>query len=371
MQRGERGMFDAIWNWIVMTGMPLVHCYHLICGNIFLGTEAEEARGVEKLANEALAPYQYLMAGQKAEWDEQRSVYVLNQRFDYRDHLWSRTAASLAALPFSLCAGSVLKGIAYLLPEGRGHHVQILRALQDTAVISNNAYYRSLGMAVEDFSHAKEIAPPAHVRRPGDEHVLGAEKEALLEISRLLLAAAIPFWVDCGTCLGAYRYGGVIPWDNDVDIAILQPDFDNVKRVLRGLDPAKYAVQDWSSRDKPKTYLKVYIKETCSLIDIYHFAIRPQEEILASILSNEESIFLPESWKIAERHFTIPTAYEIVFPLKRAHFDGVDLPIPNRTEEYLQGRYGKDISPVKIYNEITGNYEKDLNHPYWKQNYAH
>lgn len=67
----------------------------------------------------------------------------------------------------------------------------------------------------------------------------------------------------------------------------------------------------------------------------------------------------------------VPSAYETVFPLKKALFDGIEVYVPNQTKKYLQERYGENISPVKIYNEITGEYEKDLSHPYWQLPYVY
>jgi phosphorylcholine metabolism protein LicD len=222
-------------------------------------------------------------------------------------------------------------------------------------------------MKVADLCSLMPLEEPKHARRPGDENTLKIEKEALKEIVRLLKENNIPFWADCGTCLGAYRYGGIIPWDFDIDIAVLQPDFDNVKRALNGLDKKKYAVQDWSGRTRPKSYLKVYVKETGALIDIYHFRIDPSQQNIISIFSNEESIFMSESWKTRERRYLAPTPFDVVFPLKLAQFDDFELPIPNQTKLYLQARYGENIGPAKIYNEKTGQYEKDLNHPYWQR----
>jgi hypothetical protein len=125
-------------------------------------------------------------------------------------------------------------------------------------------------------------------------------------------------------------------------------------------------VQDWSGREHPKSYLKVYIRENSSLIDIYHFVIDPKKKMLTFLLSNEGSIFLSESWKRHERRFTVQTPFSYVFPLKRGLFDGMEVPLPAETEEYLKMRYGKDLRPVRLYSAVTDRYEKDLSHPYWK-----
>ena len=210
-----------------------------------------------------------------------------------------------------------------------------------------------------------------HKRRPGDENHLEEEKEALAEVFRILKKHNIPCWVDCGTCLGAFRYGGIIPWDLDIDVAVLEPDFENVSRALNELDKNRFVVQDWSSSCLPNTYLKIYVKGGSTLIDIYHFAIHPQTRQVQYILSQEHNIFLPQSWRIRERRFTVPIDFDTVFPLKKALFDGVEVYVPNKTAKYLQTFYGENLDPAKVYDESTCRYEKDLSHPYWQRAYVH
>ncbi len=370
----------SLWNsfslWVMQAGLPMVAFYHALCLSCFFNVSSEDAKGIEKAANLCLAPTQYLFAGRVAiprQAEDGVIVYSLEQRFNYEDPaLWVKTAAAYLALPSSLIVGTVLKGASYLSADMRKKQEKIALSVEEGGAFfqSKNAYYRSLGVAITSFNEAEKVSSLGYQRRPEDLDKLKIEKEALKDIVSLLNEKEIIYWLDCGSCLGAYRYGGVIPWDWDLDIAILQPDFDNVRHVLSSLDPNKYMVQDWSSRDNPKSYLKIYVKEVNALIDIYHFALDGEKKEVRSILSNGKSVFLPKSWKAWESRYTIPTPFSYVFPLKKINFDGVEAYIPHETEKYLQQRYGENIAPVKIYNAATGNYEKDESHPYWQIQYV-
>ena len=328
-----------------------------------------EAVGIEKVGNILLIPVQYAFNGELIIRDlEYPNQFRTEPHFNYTDHFTLKMSAAVVAAPVSLVLGSIVKGIAYLSHDVREKHDAFVAWQASPEIRTHLDRYRLLGMAVDEI--LEPIQKEFYQRRPGDENYMNYEKEALKDIIQVLRKHKIIFWVDCGTCLGAYRYGGIIPWDNDIDLAILQEDFDNAKQALNELDPKKYSVQDWSGRDKPKSYLKVYDRQGGTLIDIYNFKIDPETRSVCVILSNENSIFLPESWKIRERRYVLSTPFDMIFPLRKASFDGVEVFVPNLTKKYLQMRYGENLDPVKVYNPKTDRYEKDLSHPNWQLPYA-
>jgi hypothetical protein len=349
-------------------GMPAVTAYHLLCTNVFLNTAAQDAEGLEWLGNAVLAPYRYVFVGQQVRSVDTEWRYEIVQSFDYHEDLFLKTAGAMISLPLSVTLGSLLKGAAFFSAQTRARHEAIEAAVHATYIESKREAYQNIGIDLGEGGHCECLG---YERRPGDEQHLVAEKTALIAIIDLLQKNQILFWADCGTCLGAYRYGGVIPWDNDYDLAILEPDFCNMKRALSALDPALYLVEDWSNRLLPNTYVRVYVRATRQYIDIYTYAIHPERRTVQYICSNLHNMFMREGWKINESRYTAETPFNVVFPLSTAAFDGLEIPVPYQTEKYLQMRYGENLTPAKVYNSQTNNYEKDLSHPYWQRAFAH
>ncbi len=345
---------------LLPVGMPLVTTYHAIRENPFLNLSRQEATGLEKLGDLFLAPSRYLFGGKTAAI--RNGKYEVSLSFSYEKYDGVKTALSVFALPVCEVLGCTLKGISFLSEKTRNDYKHLSELLHEEAVISQE-FYHLKGLPI---LHSKKTAPCLGLVRPSVlPEIHQKEIKAFREVCQLLNDHGIVYWLDCGSCLGAYRYGGMIPWDFDIDISILSPDHENVKKILSKLDPEKFQVQDWSSYKYPQTFLKLYLKETKTLIDVYQHDIDPDNRTLTYFYTYKDS-FMPDSWKKGELAMTKPIPYDVVFPLRKATFDGMVTWVPNQLEEYLHYKYGPNLSPTMVWDEKTQAYLKVKDHPYWK-----
>ncbi|MBO4485711.1 MAG: LicD family protein [Prevotella sp.] len=67
--------------------------------------------------------------------------------------------------------------------------------------------------------------------------------EILLEVDRICKKHGIQYWLSSGTLIGAARHKGFIPWDDDLDIEMLWPDYRRLMRVLPEELPSTMALQ--------------------------------------------------------------------------------------------------------------------------------
>jgi len=345
------------------TFMPIVSSFHLMRENVFLNTRAADAHGLEAAGDFFLAPSRFLFGGKTIKIGNDTSCKV-DQSFQYDGYLLAKTIGAIAAIPICEVLGMTCKGVAFISQTARKRHKTITQALHSSLITSYLEEYQQKGIAA---LHCDEKIPCQGHKRPSKlSKKQKIEIAALKEITALLDANNIVYWIDCGTCLGAYRYGGIIPWDWDIDIAILLPDHENVKRLLSHLDPKKYMIQDWSSYNKPKTFLKLYVKKTKNFIDIYHYKIDEKEKKLAYLFTLQDTP-IPYSWKTGELKCTKPLLYDDIFPLKKADFDGLTVWAPNNVEVFLKSKYGENLDPSMIWDEESHSYHKVKDHPFWTQ----
>ena len=93
-------------------------------------------------------------------------------------------------------------------------------------------------------------------------------------VDRLCKDNDIPYWLEGGTLLGAFRHKGFIPWDDDIDIGMMRTDYNKFFNVAKKKLPNDLFLQTVSEDDSYinlATPLKIRQKNTlfCEPGDCY------------------------------------------------------------------------------------------------------
>lgn len=97
--------------------------------------------------------------------------------------------------------------------------------------------------------------------------------ELLRELDRVCTAHNIPYVLFAGTALGAARHRGFIPWDDDLDVALLRPDYERLLALDDGCWGEKYFLQREFSPHWPLHFSKLR-KNGTTCLEKY----RPKDE---------------------------------------------------------------------------------------------
>ena len=93
----------------------------------------------------------------------------------------------------------------------------------------------------------------------------------LVEIDKICRANDIPYFLTNGTLLGAVRHKGCIPWDDDIDIALLRPDYERFARIISDLLPPPYEFVSPTTRENCPGELSKVIDGSTTLIERWSY----------------------------------------------------------------------------------------------------
>ena len=89
------------------------------------------------------------------------------------------------------------------------------------------------------------------------------ELELLKVVDKICSENSITYFLSGGTMLGAARHKGFIPWDDDIDIAMLREDYERFKKACIEQLPQKYEYQSYTNKDGYHYFFdKITIKDT-------------------------------------------------------------------------------------------------------------
>lgn len=93
--------------------------------------------------------------------------------------------------------------------------------------------------------------------------------ELLIEFDRVCRKHQIRYILFAGSALGAVRHGGFIPWDDDLDVALLREDYDRLMKVPLSEWKEAYYFQREFSDHWPLHFTKLR-KNNTTCLEKYH-----------------------------------------------------------------------------------------------------
>ena len=161
--------------------------------------------------------------------------------------------------------------------------------------------------------------------------------DTLEALSGALTKANITYFLYSGTLLGSWRHHGLVPWDDDVDIAV---DFTRQRELRRALDTLK---PKFTYTERGTVSWKFYAQ---SAHEIDSFLWRWPFVDICFFGENSTHVFEHDLDMFPE--FAFPKAW--VFPLVLRPLGKLLLPAPWRTKEVLDVTYNLQECKISHYS---------------------
>ena len=160
-------------------------------------------------------------------------------------------------------------------------------------------------------------------------------RELLRLISNLASQSNIDITLSYGSLLGQIRHGGIMPWDDDIDLAINKTLWGKLTSVLNTVKALGFDIFYWGDYNFP--YCKVWLSQNENIpgfkysfpfVDIWFYADKSEE------------IVFDDGKKYPKTAF---------YPLQNTMFEGSAFKMPFKSMQYLDKTYADWRTKIQIY----------------------
>lgn len=201
----------------------------------------------------------------------------------------------------------------------------------DLSLLQVNAMLANLPSTSKDLPHMEPLE-------------VGKLYDLLIKVDCIFRKANLSYWATCGTLLGAVRHQGIIPWDDDIDLAILAEDIS----LLLSLEE-NFLEEGLSIVYHPKfKFYKISPFNGKTIMDDqgnpYPWTF-PFIDIFPQVKKNNRFEYAYQPWVEACPHdFFLDK--DLLAPLPELIFGPLSIPVPHDYLERVQAIYGEEWNDV-------------------------
>jgi hypothetical protein len=172
-----------------------------------------------------------------------------------------------------------------------------------------------------------------------DPKEVGLFYDLMKKVDAIFRRNHLCYWASCGTLLGAVRHKGMIPWDDDLDIAIFAQDAALLESLSAELEEVGLELYYYPSLQ----YYKVFFRNGSPIKkrrNVNYPWTYPFLDIFPLTEVNGKVTYIFEHWrKKYPRDYFLPSQLEQ--PLEEYAFGPLSLPGPHGAVSYLERQYGQ------------------------------
>ncbi len=211
------------------------------------------------------------------------------------------------------------------------------------STISLNGNYKTalklLKMKIKNLPVTESDLP--HV----DPHEAGLFYDLMMKVDVILKSSDIPYWATCGSCLGVIRHQGIIPWDDDIDIALFYKDLSRFVTLEKefanhGLEIAYHPEFEFY-KIFPKNGQEILKKDG----SVYPWKY-PFVDVFFMEQYEGKFTYSGTFWREGYKDFDYYFANELKLPLPHLPFGPMLIPVSHQPLDYIKRMYGDDWNDV-------------------------